>query len=141
MSEKRDPAIEAIIADLNRAYPQGVSAHDTPAGVAIGMPILLPDGDEIGFYLIKGDGGTWRIEDDGFAVPILMATGVDIDCGESASAFADLLGAAGARFDRDSGELRTEWLSADAVPAAALRFATMMMGVCDLTSGLRRAGG
>jgi Domain of unknown function DUF1828 len=119
-----------IADELCRTFCAGVEVHPVPAGLAVGTPLLRPDGDRIGFYLVRGNAGSWRIEDDGFTVPLLIGSGVDIEDGERADQFGHMLETAGAIYDE--GELRTGWLTEGAVPDAALKFTTMLLRLCDL---------
>lgn len=119
------------IADgLCRAFCEGIEIHNVPAGIAVGTPLVRPDGDRIGFYLIQNEAGLWRIEDDGFAVPLLVGSGVDIEEGERSAEFSDTISQAGATYI--DGELRTGWLAEDAVPNAALKFTSMLLRIYDL---------
>jgi hypothetical protein len=119
-----------IADELCRTFCKGIEVHSVPAGLAVGTPLVRPDGDRIGFYLVRGEAGSWRIEDDGFTVPLLIGSGVDIQEGERAVQFEQMLEMAGATCD--DGELRTNWLAENAIPDAALRFTSMLLRLCDL---------
>lgn len=121
-----------IAEGLCRSFCEGVEVHAVPAGLAVGTPLVKPDGDRIGFYLINGNDGTWRIEDDGLTVPLLISSGVDVRTGERSSEFEEMLALAGATFDGEEGELHTDWLPSESIPRAALRFASLLLRLCDL---------
>lgn len=117
---------------LCAAFCAGLQIHKVPAGLAVGTPFDRGDGDKIGFYLIKGPGNTWRLEDDGMTVAMLVASGVDIETGERAVEFERMLAVASAVYDREGGDVHTAWLASEDVPAAALRFTSLLIRVMEL---------
>ena len=68
----KDRLCEAFCGDLN--------VRAVPAGLAVSTPFLAPDGDRIGFYIVK-DKDLLRIEDDGLMLPTLEASGIDFRSG------------------------------------------------------------
>jgi len=117
---------------LCAAFCAGLQIHEVPAGLAVGTPLAKGDGDLVGFYLISGKNGLWRVEDNGMTVAMLTASGVDVESGERAVEFNRMLAEAGAAYDAEHGELHSDWLEPEAIPAAALRFSALLIRVVDL---------
>lgn len=117
---------------LCAAFCESLQIHEVPAGLAVGTPFDRGDGDKVGFFLIRGPNGQWRIEDDGMTVAMLSASGVDVGSGERASEFQRMLMASGASYDAESGELHTAWLRDEDIAAAALRFTGLMVRILEL---------
>ena len=77
---------------LCRAFCGGLAVEQVRAGWAITTPFKMPDGDPVRFYLMGGEGGSVRLEDDGAQVGMLEAEGVILKKGSSRrEAFDDLL--------------------------------------------------
>lgn len=104
-----------------------------PAGLAVGTSFIGPDGDAIGFYVIGPDhSGQFHIEDSGATVPILEASGADLELASRLQAFTELLSQYEVAYDLESGGLSTASLSEREVPRAALRFVAFLLRLQDL---------
>src|SRR5205814_1273617 len=91
------------------------------------------EGDAIGFYVTRSPfDGTYRLEDSGLVVPLLEASGVNLDSGTRAEAFRKLLQDHGAEFDVDAMELHSQYVTESDLPSEAMRFMALMLRVQDL---------
>lgn len=120
---------------LCRAFCDGITVSEVPAGLAVSTPFEDTFGERIGFYLTR-DKATdlYRIEDDGELVPSLIASGTNIMKGSRGKLFQLLLDQGRIEFDSGSGELRTPLLTEHEVPTAAMRFVALLVRVASLTS-------
>lgn len=120
---------------LCRAFCDGITVSEVPAGLAVSTPFEDTSGERIGFYLTKDKrSDLYRIEDDGELVPTLIASGTNIMKGARGKLFQSLLDQGRIEFDPHSGELRTPLLEEHEVPGAAMRFVAMLVRVASLTS-------
>jgi hypothetical protein len=120
---------------LCRAFCDGITVSEVPAGLAVSTPFEDTAGERIGFYLISDKKtGRYRIEDDGELVPGLIASGANILKGSRGKLFQSLLSQGRIEFDTATGELRTPFIEQSEVPAAAMRFVTLLVRVASLSS-------
>lgn len=120
---------------LCRAFCDGITVSDVPAGLAVSTPFEDTAGERIGFYLVKDQAtGLYRIEDDGELVPSLIAGGTNILKGSRGRLFQSLLEQGRIEFDTKSGELCTPLLEEGDVAAAAMRFVALLVRVASLSS-------
>lgn len=119
---------------LCEAFCGELEVREVPAGVAVKTAFRSPDGDAVSFYITrhKGNPALWRIEDAGMTVPLLEAHGVNLDSGMRAEAFEKLLSEHQATYDDDLCELHSHYVHDDELPAAAMRFISLMLRVRDL---------
>ena len=118
----KDKLCEAFCGDLK--------VRAVPAGLAVSTPFLAPDGDRIGFYIVK-ENGFLRIEDGGLTLPTLEASGIDFRSGARAAALRELLGEYGVELDQDDKEFFIGGLSEAQAPAAALKFMAFCLRIRD----------
>jgi hypothetical protein len=119
--------------ELCKAFCDQIEIRTVDAGLAVGTSFPGINGDPIGFYVIGPNAnGQFRIEDNGATVPILEASGADLDLESRAKAFYQILREHGAEYDAERGELKTASLSSKEVPAAAVRFMTLLLRIQDL---------
>lgn len=116
------------------AFCHDLEVSQVPAGLAVRTPFATADGDAIGFYITPHptETGRYRIEDAGLLIPMLEATGVNLDAGSRATAFHRLLQEHHASFDDQSLELHSEYVEEADVPSEAMRFIALMLRVQDL---------
>jgi len=120
-------------AELCKAFCDQIEVRTVDAGLAVGTSFPGINGDPIGFYVIGPNAnGKFRIEDNGATVPILEASGADLELESRAKAFYQLLREHGAEYDEERGELKTGALASDEVPAAAVRFMALLLRMQDL---------
>jgi len=113
------------------AFCRDVNVRHVPVGLAVSTPFEGLTGDLIGFYVVASPGGgSYRIEDDGTGVAFLEALGVSMSKTRSAL-FDALLAEYGLHYDTKSGEIHTDYMSEDSLPAASLRFVAMMLRLQD----------
>lgn len=117
--------------ELCKAFCGDLIVREVPDGMAISTGFTRDDGDSIGFYVVPSHGGNFRIEDDGMTVPHLMESGVDFDTGTRERAFNALLSDYGALYDEGDGTIRTEPLTAEELPKAAMRFVALLLRMDD----------
>ena len=118
----KDKLCEAFCGDLN--------VRAVPAGLAVSTPFLTPDGDRIGFYIVK-EKGLLRIQDDGLMAPTLEASGLDLLSGPRAPALHELQAEYGVQLDPDDREFFIGGLTEAQAPAAALKFMAFCLRVRD----------
>jgi Domain of unknown function DUF1828 len=122
-----------LIDELCRAFCQQLKIRPVPAGSAVSTAFEDSNGEPIGFYLVGPDNlGRYRIEDDGTTVPYIEATGADLESQTRREAVDAMLTEYGARYDEDSGELKTAPLDIQRVPQAALKFVALLLRLQDL---------
>lgn len=115
------------------AFCNALAVREVPAGLAIGTGHEGMSGDPIGFYIVGPDpGGKYTLEDNGLLIPAIEAEGADLSNKTRREAFASLLEEYSVGFDEDSGELKTDPISAAQVPSAALRFVAFLLRIQDL---------
>ncbi len=119
---------------LCEAFCGELEVRKVPAGFAVRTGFSANDGDAIGFYITRhpSDGSLYRLEDSGMIVPMLEASGVNLESGTRAEAFARLLSEYNSHFDDDALELHSDYVSEPDVPAEAMRFIALLLRVRDL---------
>ncbi len=120
-----------IAETMCRAFCDGLDVRRVPAGLAINTPFRGMDGDPIGFFAVEHN-GFWRLADSGLTVPMLVASGVNVDSGQRAHEFQRVLEETGIGYDDGTGELTTEWVAADQVAQTAFAFITCLIRLQDL---------
>lgn len=119
---------------LCRAFCETVSVREVPAGLAVSTTVASLHGDPIGFYVVGPLlDGRYRLEDSGLLVPYLQAIGADLDNDTRRETFMNLLEEHHASFDDETFEIVSESVVMTDVPAASLRFVTLLLRVGDLS--------
>lgn len=114
-----------------KAFCEEIEVRQVPAGFAVKTPFSYADGDFVGFYVIECDGG-YRFEDSGTLIPWLESTGVNLQSGSRFEQFNTLLIEHQATFDEDEQEVRTAVVGPDDIPAASVRFVSLLLRLQDL---------
>lgn len=119
---------------LCEAFCQDLDVTTVPAGLAVRTGFVSRDGDVIGFYVTRHplDAGLWRVEDSGLVVPMLEASGLNLESGTRAAAFHRLLAEYAASYDPESMELHSEYVSESDLPSEAMRFLALLLRMQDL---------
>jgi hypothetical protein len=118
--------------EICRAFCNEISVKEVPAGLAISTAFRRPDGDAIGFYVVRtGLKGFGRIEDDGETIPYLEACGVDFETQTRRRAFDALLAEYGAEYDSEENLIHTPQVREDELPLAALHFVPLLLRMYD----------
>ena len=119
---------------LCEAFCGELEVRKVPAGFAVRTGFSANDGDAIGFYITRhpNDSSMYRLEDSGLLVPMLEASGVNLNSGTRAEAFTRLLSEYKSHFDDDALELHSAYVSEKDVPAEAMRFIALLLRVRDL---------
>ena len=118
---------------LCNAFCGGLTLTDVPVGYAVNTTFRRDDGDSVGFYIVRDEkrAGLFRIEDDGTTVPSLEAAGVEFSTEARSEAFVTLLESHQVEFDEDEMLLHTMPLREEDLPAAAMRFVSLMLRMSD----------
>jgi len=118
--------------ELCQAFCNELTVRDVPFGLAVSTAFTFPDGDRIGFYVKRHDGGAFEIQDSGLVFPSLEASGLDLRNKSRLEAFQSLMLEYGAFLDENDMEFRLAGDSQAQLPAAALRFVSFLLRVGDL---------
>jgi hypothetical protein len=116
---------------LCKAFCDSLQIRDVPAGFAVSTGFMGPDGDRIGFYVRPQDGDVYRVEDDGFTLPALEASGLDFSSGSRGDAMSELLSEYGVSIDEDSRGFAIDGVDEARLPAVAMRFVAFSLRVRD----------
>lgn len=118
---------------LCKAFCDQISVRDVPAGLAVSTALDLSTGEPLGFYITGPDqAGRYRIEDDGATIPLIEASGVDLETQTRAEATAALYQEYGAAYNPSTGELSTPALLSEQIPKRALQFVALLLRLQDL---------
>jgi hypothetical protein len=118
---------------LCQAFCDSINIHRVPVGLAVSTAFHRQDGDAIGFYIIgPNTTGHYHIEDDGFTIADLEASGADIESATRKEAFSHLLQEYGAFYEDRAGVLRSEPVQEPGISGAALRFIALLLRLQDL---------
>jgi Domain of unknown function DUF1828 len=116
---------------LCKAFCDNVQVRQVPAGFAVSTGFLDPSGDRVGFYVRRQQNGTYRLEDDGFMLPALEATGLDFSSGTRGEAMQQLLCEYGVSIDDEMRGFAIPDVSESSLPAAAMKFVAFSLRVRD----------
>jgi hypothetical protein len=119
-------------AELCKAFCDNLQIRKVPIGHAVSTAFMSPNGDRIGFYVSEKD-GTYRLEDDGFTLPALEASGLDFSSGSRGTAMKELLADYGVTIDHDTRGFAMEGVPEKLLPAAALKFVAFSLRVRDFS--------
>lgn len=119
--------------DICKAFCGQIAVHEVPAGLAVGGPFATQDGDPLGFYIVRSkSGGDYRLEDSGMLLPMIEASGANLESGTRAKELQALLSEYGASYDPDTMEIYSEFMPEESVPTAAVQFLALLLRVQDL---------
>ena len=118
---------------LCKAFCGDISLREVPVGLAVSTIFKREDGDAVSFYVVydSDDPGQARLEDDGFTVPYLDASGVDLGDGTRAEAFAALMDEYGVELDEAESVLRTPLMPIERLAADSMRFVAFLLRMQD----------
>jgi hypothetical protein len=116
---------------LCKAFCDNLQVRSVPAGLAVSTSFLGPEGDRIGFYIRNQEDGSYRIEDDGFTLPSLEASGLDFTSGSRGNAMRELLSEYGVAIDEDARAFTIDSVAEPDLPALAMRFVAFSLRVRD----------
>jgi hypothetical protein len=116
---------------LCKAFCDNLQVRQVPAGLAVSTNFLGPEGDRIGFYIRNQEDGNYRIEDDGFTLPALEASGLDFSSGSRGNAMRELLAEYGVSIDEDARAFTIDNVSELTLPTLAMRFVAFSLRVRD----------
>ena len=118
---------------LCKAFCGDLTLTDVPVGYAVNTTFRRDDGDSVGFFIVRDDKrpGVFRIEDDGTTISSLEAAGVEFSTDARSEAFATLLETHQVEFDEDEMVLHTVPMRENELPAAAMRFVSLMLRMSD----------
>jgi|SRR5580658_635259 hypothetical protein len=116
---------------LCKAFCDNLLVRQVPAGLAVSTGFLDPNGDRIGFYVRTLDQGQYRIEDDGYTLPALEASGLDFSSGSRGEAMDALLSEYGVAIDEEARAFTIDPVSEASLPVSAMRFVAFSLRVRD----------
>jgi len=118
---------------LCKAFCGDLTLTDVPVGYAVNTTFRRDDGDSVGFYIVRDErrSGIFRIEDDGTTIPGLEAAGVEFATEARSDAFSALLNSHQVEFDEEEMILHTAPMREGELPAAAMRFVSLMLRMSD----------
>ena len=118
---------------LCKAFCGDLTLTDVPVGYAVNTTFRRDDGDSVGFYIVRDERrpGVFRIEDDGTTIPSLEAAGVEFSTDARSEAFAALLDSHQVEFNEEEMLLHTMPMREADLPAAAMRFVSLMLRMSD----------
>lgn len=117
--------------ELCKAFCDDLQIRQVPAGYAVSTSFLGPDGDRIGFYIRNLSDGLFRLEDDGFTLPALEASGLDFSSGSRGNAMRELLDEYGVAMEIDARAFAIDSVSEKELPSVAMRFVAFSLRVRD----------
>lgn len=119
--------------DICEAFCGQIAVHEVPAGLAVRSPFTGQDGDPLGFYIVRSKTGSgYRLEDSGMLLPMIEASGANLESGTRAKELQALLAEYHAGYDSESMEIYSDFMQEDEVPAAAVQFLALLLRVQDL---------
>ncbi|AWC25623.1 hypothetical protein CO731_05122 [Aminobacter sp. MSH1] len=101
-------------------------------GLAIATSVLWLNGDRLAFY-VRQKGDLVRLEDSGSSLFDLETSGVDTSTPARMELIQALCMEYGVLLDIDEAQFQTDWLPADSVGVAAIRFLSFLTRLQDLT--------
>ncbi len=118
---------------LCQAFCSDLEVHTVGSGLAVGTSFVGVGGNKIGFFIVGPDkDGRFIVQDDGATIPYIEASGADLGVTARQDAFDTLISEYGARYDKETFELKTDALDKVDVPAAAMKFVALLLRVQDL---------
>lgn len=119
--------------DICKAFCGQISVNEVPAGMAVRSPFSSADGDQIGFYIVRTDGGTkYKLEDSGLLIPFIEASGTNLESGTRAREFQALLDEYEAVYDPDTMEVSSRDLAEHEVLGESVKFMALLLRLQDL---------
>lgn len=121
--------------DICRAFCRQIALHTVPIGYVIRTPFRRSDGDPLAIYIRRDDTvpeERFRLEDDGQTIGFLETSGVDLDTDSRFEALAEMLREHDARYDESEVLIHSEYMTADDIPIASVRFTALMLRIFDL---------
>jgi hypothetical protein len=118
---------------LCKAFCDSLQVRQVPAGLAVSTNFLGPEGDRIGFYIRNPGNGRYRIEDDGFTLPALEASGLDFNSGSRGNAMRELLSEYGVVIDDEARSFAIDSVAEADIPTVAMRFVAFSLRVRDFS--------
>ncbi len=123
--------MNALADTICSAFCGELQVHAVPSGYAVSTAFADASGDKITFYLTEGEDG-WRAEDDGEYLSSLIARDIPFDQGPRAKVLDAILVEAGAYWDRDTYEIKTEAFSTTNVAQRSIDFLSALIRVRDI---------
>ena len=119
--------------ELCKAFCDSVRVTELECGYGISTNLFEIEGDPAGLYAIGPDStGHWKLEDAGWLLPSLVASGFDLSSDQRKKALVGILESAGATFDEDDLEIATGPIPRSEVPAQAIKFLGALVRIADL---------
>jgi len=122
------PPIESL---LSKAFCQEITVRALPKGYSVSAPFQDHSGDRISFFVKESDGSV-VLQDDGFFLSHLVASGIDIEKGQRQQLLDGVLTANNAYWDRETFEIRSNSAPRSELGQQSVRFLSALMRVRDL---------
>lgn len=94
---------------------------------AVSTPFEMTSGDRISFYILDNGDGLYRIEDEGFVIPSLLASGVNIKDGTRKRELDRILNLHGIFLNEDTNELVSGAIQYEQLPEMAFKFIDVLL--------------
>ena len=117
---------------LCETFCGGISVNPLAAGYAISSVFEDNSGDRLSFYLMPGSDDQYAITDDGSYLAELIARDIPIQVGQRGQMLEAILHKAGAYWDRDTFEIKTQEFPKQDIPNRLIEFLSGLIRVRDL---------
>jgi len=117
--------------DLCAAFCGGLEVHPVGVGYAVSTAFQDNSGDRIAFYIEAGEAG-FDLVDGGDFLPELIARDIHISSGMRGDLLNAILAEAGAYWDRETYEIRSDAVPEAEIAPRAIRFLSALIRVRDL---------
>lgn len=119
--------------EICKAFCDSVEVAELPGGLGISSKLFSLYGDPAGIYAIGPDvHGLWRLDDGGWVLPNVIASGFDLEAENRQRALQSILDSASICLDTDALELYAANVRQQDLPATAIRFLAALVRVADL---------
>ena len=125
-----------IASQICDALCKGFTVHEIPIGFAIKSPFDWFTGDKMIFYA-RTKGALVQFEDSGATLFELEGAGVDLSSRTRMGSLQQLCRDSDIRFDEEESQFSTDYVKAEEVGLAAIRFMSFMVRVQDMLLTVR----
>lgn len=126
----------SIERQICEALCRGFTVCEVPIGFAVASPFDWFTGDRMLFYA-RTRGALVRFEDSGATLFELEGAGVDLSSQTRMDALRELCRDAGVHFDEEESQFYTDYVKAEEVGLAAIKFMSFMVRVQDMLLTVR----
>lgn len=116
---------------LSKEFCQDIRVRAVPFGYSVSAPFRDNSGDRLSFF-VKEEDDSVVLQDDGFYLSHLVASGIDVEKGQRLQLLDGVLAANNAYWDRETYEIRSHTAPRSDVGKQSVRFLSALMRVRDL---------